>query len=256
MNWKDNLDEFMASFEYKADVIGILVCGSFITGNPSSHSDLDVHIILNEAVDYRERGNKVIDGLLVEYFANPPRQIRSYFREDYQAILPMSQTQFATGQILLDSTGIVAELKQEAINMMASGFEDVPSSTQGELVKYGVWDMLDDLQNLYANEHVEFDFVYFVNLDKLLSIYMKQIRQPYNKKTILGQITSDVVRKKYLLSELADENVKNLIQTCITASCKKSRIKNYEKLTKMVLDLMGGFEIDGFKFKSRVSEAL
>ena len=63
MNWRDRLDTFMENFEYKADVVGILVCGSFVTGNPSSRSDLDVHIILDEAVDYRERGNKVVDGL-------------------------------------------------------------------------------------------------------------------------------------------------------------------------------------------------
>ena len=29
MNWRDKLDKFMASFEHKADVIGVLVCGSF-----------------------------------------------------------------------------------------------------------------------------------------------------------------------------------------------------------------------------------
>ena len=253
MDWKDKLKKFIESFEYKADVIGILVCGSFITGNPTSHSDLDVHIILDEAVSYRERGNKVIDGLLIEYFANPPRQIRSYFKEDYQAISLMSQTQFATGAIVLDTTGIVAKLKQEAIRMMELNFEDV-DPTGHELVKYGIWDMLDDLQDLYENERVDFDFVYYANLDDLISIYMQQIKQPYNKKTILGQITSEDVRKKYLLQELPDANVKNLIQTCITATCKKDRIESYEKLTKTVLDLMGGFEIDGFKFKSSISE--
>ena len=253
MNWRDRLDTFMENFEYKADVVGILVCGSFVTGNPSSRSDLDVHIILDEAVDYRERGNKVVDGLLIEYFANPPRQIRSYFKEDYQAISPHSQTQFATGEILLDITGVVAELKREAVAMMALNFEDVEPRAD-ELGKYGIWDMLDDLQDLYENERACFDFVYYSNLDKLISIYMQQIKQAYDKKIILGHITSDVVRKKYLLNELPDENVKKLIQTCITADNKKDRIESYEKLTNAVLDLMGGFEIDGFRFKSGVLE--
>jgi hypothetical protein len=253
MSWKPKLDKFMESFEYKADVIGILVCGSFVTGTPSSHSDLDVHIILDESVDYRERGNKIVDGLLIEYFVNPPRQIRSYFKEDYQAIRPMSQTQFATGEIVLDTTGVVAELKQEAIAMIELNFKDIHSSAHG-LVKYGIWDMLDDLQDMYENERIEFDFVYYSNLDELISIYMKQIKQAYNKKTILGHLMSEVVRKKYLLNELPDENVKNLIQTCIVAEGKKDRIESYEKLTNAVLDLMGGFEIDGFKFKSDVSE--
>jgi len=233
-------------------MIGILVCGSFVTGNPSSHSDLDVHIILDEAVTYRERGNQIIDGLLIEYFANPSCQIRSYFEEDYQAMSYMSQTQFATGEIILDTTGIVAQLKQEAIAMINANFEEIQPASH-DLIKYGIWDMLDDLQDLYENEQPEFDFIYYSNLDNLISIYMQQIKQNYNKKSILGHITSDSVRKKYLLNELPDENIQNLIQTCITAEIKKDRIVSYEKLTNLVLELMGGFEIDGFKFKSSLS---
>ena len=71
INWREKLDIFMSNFEHSDDVIGILVCGSYVTGNPTNHSDLDVHIILNNAVGYRARGNKIIDGLLIEYFANP-----------------------------------------------------------------------------------------------------------------------------------------------------------------------------------------
>jgi len=253
MDWRGKLDKFMESFEYKDDVVGVLVCGSFVTGSPSSRSDLDVHIILDEALSYRERGNRIVDGLLIEYFANPPRQIRSYFKEDYHGISPESQTQFATGEILLDVTGVVAELKQEAIAMLALNFEDVVPNTH-ELVKYGIWDMLDDLLDLYENERDEFNFVYYSNLDRLIFYYMQQIKQAYGKKIILGHITSDVVRKKYLLNELPDENVKKLIKTCVTAESKMERIDSYEELTNVVLDLMGGFEIDGFKFKSSVSE--
>jgi len=252
MDWRAKLDKFMESFEYKDDVIGILVCGSFVTGSPSSHSDLDVHIVLDEAVDYRERGNKVVDGLLIEYFANPPRQIREYFKEDYQAISPMSQTQFATGEIILDTIGAVVKLKEEANRMMALDFEDVHSSAN-ELIKYGIWDMLDDLQDMYENGRIDFDLVYYSNLDKLLMFYMRQIKQAYNNKTILGHITSEDVRKKYLLNELLDKNIAKLIQTCIVAECRKDRIDSYEQFTNAVLDLMGGFEIDGFKFKSSVS---
>ena len=48
MNWEEKLNKFLENFEYKDDIVGILVCGSYITGHPSSHSDLDIHIILNE----------------------------------------------------------------------------------------------------------------------------------------------------------------------------------------------------------------
>ena len=97
-NWQEKLGIFLASFEHMKDVIGVLVCGSYITGNPTKHSDLDVHLVLDNDIQYRERGNKIIDGLLIEYFANPPKQIIGYLDEDFREKSLMCQTQFATGK--------------------------------------------------------------------------------------------------------------------------------------------------------------
>lgn len=251
MNWEEKLNKFLENFEYKDDIVGILVCGSYITGHPSSHSDLDVHIILNEKVDYRERGNKIIDGLLIEYFANPSRQIKEYFKEDYKDIRPMSQTQFVTGKILLDKTGEVQKLKEEAIEMLDKHYSDLNTNIN-DLSKYGMWDMLDDLQDGLDNNREDFDFIYYCNLDKLLSLYMRMIKYPYHKKTILGNITSEIVRNKYLLEELPDKDIKELIKNCIVLTSKEERMKNYELLTNKIFDLTGGFDIDKFKFKSPV----
>ena len=44
MKWEEKLNKFIDNFEYIDDVIGILVCGSYITGSPSKHSVLDVNI--------------------------------------------------------------------------------------------------------------------------------------------------------------------------------------------------------------------
>lgn len=78
----ENTNELLSKELY---ILKDKVCGSYITGNPSTHSDLDVHIILNENVNYRERGNKIVDGLLIEYF-----------KDDYTNVRPMSQTQIPT----------------------------------------------------------------------------------------------------------------------------------------------------------------
>lgn len=251
MNWEERLNKFLENFKYKNDIDGILVCGSFITGNPSSHSDLDVHILLKEKVDYRVRGNKIVDGLLIEYFANPPRQIREYFKEDYSEIRPMAQIQFITGKILLDKTGEVQKLKKEARKMLDKRYSDLNTDIN-ELNKYELWDMLDDLQDGFENDRDDFDFIYYCNLDKLLSLYMKYIKYPYHKKTILGNITSEIVKDKYLLEELPDKQISGLIKNCIILKNKEDRMKNYELLTNKILNLTGGFDIDKFEFKSLV----
>jgi len=113
-DWEKALDKFLLDWRDREDVTGTLVCGSYITGGPSRHSDIDLHIVTSDENDWRERGNKIIDGYLVEYFVNPSKQIKEYFREDHQNNKVMAATQFVTGKIILDKDGAVAELKEEA----------------------------------------------------------------------------------------------------------------------------------------------
>jgi len=249
--WRDKLDCFLSDFEHAEDIVGVLVCGSYITGHPSSHSDLDVHLVLDDRVNYRERGNKIVDGLLIEYFANPPRQILAYFDGDLEDRSLMSQTQFATGEILLDTDGIVLQLKQTALAMMDAYYKNETASMP-KMTKYGLWNMLDDLQDAYENNRPDFDFLYFNLLNMAVSDYLRCINRPYHLKTVYGHITSDITRKKYLLRELPDAPVNDLIVQCIAAVHRDEKMVSFQRLTEAILQKFGGFEIDGFELKSDV----
>jgi len=251
MAWRDKLDRFLAGFEHAQDIVGILVCGSYVTGHPTAHSDLDVHLVLDDRVGYRERGDKIVDGLLIEYFANPPRQIRAYFEGDLEDRSLMSQTQFATGEILLDTDGTVLQLKRTALAMIDSYYQN-EAAFMPEPVKYGLWNMLDDLQDAYETGRPDFDFLYFNLLDLLVSDYLRCINRPYHLKAIYGHITSDITRKKYLLRELPDAPVNALIARCIAAAHRDEKMASFQSLTEAVLQKFGGFEIDGFQQKSDV----
>ena len=253
MDWKTKLNTFLSDFEYIHDTAGVLACGSYVTGRPTKHSDLDVHIILNNSVTYRERGNKIIDGLLIEYFANPPHQILQYFEEDLADKSLMAQVQFATGMIIMDKTGDAVKLKQRAQEMISDFYKQDTPPELSELSKYFYWDMLDNLQDAYETGRADFDFLYFISLDKLLATYMRAINRPYVNRAIYGNITDAVVREKYLLRELPDRNIAKLIAKAITAGCKSEKLDAYQKLTNAILDDFGGFDIDGFKFKSATS---
>ena len=250
-NWETKLTAFLANFEYTNDTTGILVCGSYITGSPTTHSDLDVHIILDDNADFRERGNKIIDGLLIEYFANPPKQILQYFEEDIRDRSLMSQTQFATGKILLDKQGKVRGLKQKAKDMIANFYTTSPTPLS-ELDKYFLWDMQDDLQDAYKMGRPDFDFIYYTRLDMLLAKYMGSINRPYNSKTILGNITDPVVREKYLLRELPDPNISKLITEAISAKEIAAKLNAYQQLTATIIVANGGFDISNFKLKGEL----
>jgi len=252
-DWKCKLDSFLINFEYSNDVVGVLVCGSYITGNPTAHSDLDVHIILNNNVDYRERGNKIVEGLLIEYFANPMKQILRYFDDDLKEKSLMCQTQFATGSILFDKSGEVEALKQKAKQQISNFYASSPTNLKlSELDKYFVWDMLDDLQDAYKCNRADFDLLYYTRLNMLLHKYMNGINRPYNSKSIYGNVAEPVVREKYLLHELPDDTIREMIGYAITAQGQENKIDIYQKLTGEIMRQVGGFEIDGFKFKSKV----
>lgn len=243
------LDKFLDEFEHKDDVVGVLACGSYVTGHPNSHSDLDVHLILNENVDYRERGNRIIDGLLIEYFANTKRQILAYFDEDYRDLRPMSQTQFATGEIIKDYKNTIKNLKTLATKQLNKKFKDIKTEPN-PLTLYGIWDSVDDLEAVYQEKRPDFDFIYYNKLDKLLSVCFKDLKIPYNCKAIYGHLTNEIVRNKYLLDEVEDKELCKNIIICITKKHKKTRLKAYKALATRLLEKYK-FNIETFSLKSK-----
>ena len=109
--WTLALETFLKDWKDRGDVVGALVCGSYASGYPSKRSDIDIHIILADHVEGRERGNRVVSGFLIEYFANPPAQIRKYYQEDFNRRRTMSMLQFKTGRIVFNYTGIIKKLE-------------------------------------------------------------------------------------------------------------------------------------------------
>ncbi len=75
------LDKFVEKTKGNKNVVGILVTGSFVHSVLHKNSDLDVFVITKDSV-IRERGNTWIDGVEVEYFMNPIKQIEYYFKEE------------------------------------------------------------------------------------------------------------------------------------------------------------------------------
>lgn len=244
----EKLEKFLSGYDNIDDVVGVLACGSYVTGYPNKHSDLDVHLILKEGVGYRERGNRVVDGLLVEYFANTSNQINCYFDKDYKSGAPMSQTQFATGEIIVDKTGEVLKLKNKAKEQLGKKFVDVETNPS-PLVLYSVWDMMDDIESMLEEERGDFDFIYHNKLNALLAIIFKTKKLPYNTKTVLGHLTNSITRKKYLLEEINDECFANDVITAISADSKQSKVVAFKKLAENFLNEYE-FDIAYFTFKS------
>src|SRR2546422_142981 len=110
--WETALRKFLAPWKARTDVVGALVCGSRVHGTATRRSDVDVHIVLRAGVRWRERGNKIVDGYLVEYFANPAWQHRKYEIEDAKDNTRINARMFAFGRIIFEKDGSVARLQR------------------------------------------------------------------------------------------------------------------------------------------------
>lgn len=249
-NWEAAATEFLKGWKVKSEVIGAMICGSYITGNPSMHSDIDIHIILSDDVEWRERGNLIINGFLIEYFANPPRQIRGYFREDYNDHSTMSMVQFVTGRIVFDTTGVINELKIEAKDLIAKKHDEL-SDTGVELKKYSMWDDLDNLKDSFEQQRADFLFTYHNALLRLFNIYCGYLNlETISYYQIYSYLSDPKYLDKYIKSSFPDEDFKKLFIVAIQEVNREKMMDHFEELSNHVLQKMGGFEIDGWKLRS------
>lgn len=250
--WEKALNNFLESWTRRDEVVGAIVCGSYVTGKPSPHSDIDVHIILSDDVNWRERGNKIVDGYLIEYFANPSKQIKKYFEEDYNSLRPHSMVQFLTGKIIFDNYDEVKKLKNEARIWFDKEFKEL-NDISVELIKYHLWDTLDNLIDCYEQNRLDFEFVFHNSLKILFEEYSKYLRVeiiPFYQ--IWRYISDSDFKKKYLTNSFPDENFINKFLDTLNDNEKERKLKLFDELTNHVLDKMGGFNIDGWKMKSPV----
>jgi predicted nucleotidyltransferase len=249
--WKKALSKFIAPWKKRNDVVGALVCGSYVTGNPSRHSDIDVQILLDGKVKWRERGNKIVDGFLIEYFANPLPQNFKYFERDYLRDRDRTNAHmFLTGEVLFDKNGDMETLVQAAGKWEKKKFSKLDNGGV-ERAKYSVWDNRDNLEEVFERGSDDFYLVYYDYLRNLLEIYAQFLTYPRIKtRKALKFLSSTKERAKYRLEDFPDKRFVALFMKAVVLKDRKKMMNEYRSVAEHVLKEMGGFEIDGWKLRS------
>ncbi len=249
-DWEKAATKFLKNWSKRKDVIGALVCGSYALEQATTCSDIDLHIILSDSVTWRERGNKIVDGFLIEYFANPVKQMIHYFNEYHKSNRNNPMVHFLTGRILYDPVGRMKELKNVARQHFRRKFK-IMDKNSVKLYKYLVWDNLDNLKDKYDQDSDDFNFVYFNCLNDIFEIYSKFLRLPLlNAVSIYPALTSNIARKKYLLNSFPDRFFAGKMIRAIKEKSPQNMFKYLEQLTLHIQKEMGGFKIDGFKTRT------
>ena len=240
--------EFLESWKRKP-VIGAIICGSYVTGNPSKHSDIDLQIILKPGTKWRERGNKIVNGFLIEYFANPPEKIRDYFRTQHEQRRNFTAHMFYTGKVVFGNRE-VEKLVKEARKWLKKPFRKM-RKFDIEASKYRIWDIMDNLEEIYERGK-GFDFVFHNSLYEVFREYSRFLGYPdVAVHKVLRLLTSRKDMKKYMIPEFPDRKFVEIFVEAVSETGRKRKMELFRHIVSRVHRKMGGFELDGWRLRSK-----
>lgn len=189
----------------------------------------------------------IVDGVLIEYFANPVRQIRHYFEKEFKQNKRSTARIITIGKVLFDKAVIINELKREALEYMKKPFEK-PDEIWVEIAKYFLWDMLDSLKDAEERNDPNFSYLYHLTLNKTLEIYSKFlcVEIPPTSK-VYRLFTDEKFRKAYMFEEFPDKKFVKLFLSAM----KSKEPKNLELLIGHIFDKMSGFNINDWQLRTK-----
>ncbi|PHN02553.1 nucleotidyltransferase domain-containing protein [Flavilitoribacter nigricans] len=141
--------QYVEKEKLNKDAIGIVVSGSMKYATIDKNSDIDIYVILDPKCDYRERGNLWIHGIEVEYFKNPPAQIKRYFEQEKKS--PHTAHMLAYGEVAYAASEIVNELVAMAKTIIGEKPQKL-KDVEIEFEKYFIDDYYKDLEDALLNE--------------------------------------------------------------------------------------------------------
>ncbi len=243
MKQKNKFDKALSKaleyFRKKKNILGILVSGSYVTGNLSKNSDIDLFIVMKD-VNWREKGIKLFNGVEVEYFLQPYSQILKYFERETDSTKRTTISIFSSGKILYDSQNKVKELVNIAKKLSKKRLPPLPKAKL-DLVKYFVEDNLKDLEDAVEKEDVALAnlIINFLFNDVLENYYVvKRLPKP---------------KLKYLLTDIRDKYFREKIKIFLESNNFASRIKSIKELSTYFLKLCGGRLPKEHKFRLKAN---
>lgn len=114
------IEEILGELTQDERVQAVLLTGSYVYGNPTDESDLDVRVVTKDGANWAEK-YRMRFGHKVELFCNPPEVIRNYFDINRKENRPHALHFWTYGKIVYDPTCIAKQLKDEATKLLELG---------------------------------------------------------------------------------------------------------------------------------------
>jgi hypothetical protein len=245
------IDEFLKDYINEDYFLGALLTGSYASGNQNVNSDIDLYIVTKDDIDWRERGNKLVNGFLVEYFINPIKKIREYMENELKTYHISTTRLFAGGKILIDKTGIVGTLVKEAQNNLSKDFCELDDFAY-KMNCYGVWDGFDELEEKYKRKK-DIDFSYYIFIERIINAYFQNSKfasVPLNKIEYI--LNDEEYRRNYNITRFADEEFSKLLTECLNEKDYDKKFMCAKRIYNYFLNKFKDFDINNFMLRSKV----
>jgi predicted nucleotidyltransferase len=245
------VEKFLDKWATLDEFNGAILSGSYAVGTQSNNSDVDIMIVLSDKTDWWQRGNLIVDDIMIEYIADPAAMWKKAFDDELKSGSRVSVSMFAIGKVLLDKSGEVAKLKAIAEQIMSKPLPKLEGRAL-EMAKYHLWDRLTKLQHIKQDGFVQYAPMYYLHLSNIIGAYAKFLGIPIPSTSKLYRFLVDSdFRTKYKLEGFNDDYFVDLIKSCLE---NYSNIDAIEKVTNYVMDKLGGFNINGWELRTKIEK--
>ncbi len=236
--WKQALDKFVAKYKDDKNVEAILLVGSYAVENNDEYSDIDIYIILNDEALYRERGNKLIDNYLIEYFINPIGKVEEYMEKDKRGHGGPMANMLINGKILYDKNGIIPKLKQKAKKI------EKKKNQKDDMKYYAAWCAYDEYKAAKYNNHMQ----YYICLKYIIEAYLYNNNFNLLPELKIERFLKDEdYRRKYNIKRFPKNRFNKLALKCFDNENEDNLKRLYEYVIKD-----GKFDINNFILRSNI----
>jgi predicted nucleotidyltransferase len=251
-NWEQAARHFIEQCDFSREIDAVFLTGSYAAGNADAFSDIDLYIVLNERATYRERGTKRIDGFLVEYFANPVRQIKKYIDSSYGNANMIEINMILNGTVLMDKNSAAEELRAYCREKDIRNF---PAADEGysKMSLYLLWDALDELTRASECKSTDFMMQYYAFVLQAFNFYSRYIRSPIpNNYHLFKWLDDEKYFNRYGLPAHGDPVFSNLVLNALKCTDASFCFDQAGIIYHYIADKLGGLDADNFSMRSEI----
>lgn len=171
------INKFINEMGYKENqkVLGIFFYGSYLTGHYNENSDIDLHIIFdNSDKEHLIRGNKVIDGIRIEYFEKPINDLYLSVDNDYENQNNAFLSIIGTSMIIYDTNNELKKLQEYTKDKFFDKMLPLSIEQSKEYVSI-INNRIEKLKMLANEDSPYFYHLYHLTIEKIRKFYHRYL---------------------------------------------------------------------------------